>query len=56
MTLDQEKDVLANLLKERSDLIRKHTGVRPSWVSTDVALLGERIDRLREEIIAAEAQ
>lgn len=54
MNLDEEKDVLANLLKERGDLIRKYTGVRPSWVSTDVALLGERIERLREEIIAAE--
>lgn len=54
MNLDQEKDVLANLLKERSDLIRKHSGVRASWVSTDVALLSERIERLRAEIIKAE--
>lgn len=56
MNLNEEKDVLANLLKERSDLIRKYSGVRPSWVSTDVALLGERIERLRAEIIAAEAE
>jgi len=54
MNLDEEKDVLANLLKERSDLIRKYTGVRPSWISTDVAILGERIGRLQKEITEAE--
>ena len=54
MELDGKKDLLANLIKERSDLMCKYSGVRPSWVSTDLALLGDRIDRLRAEIAVAE--
>ena len=50
MTTEELKDYIASLRKERGDLIRKYQGVRPSWVSTDVAILGERIEQAVAEL------
>ena len=52
MTTNEMKDYIARLREERGDLIRKYQGVRPSWVSTDVAILGERIDSAVAELEA----
>ena len=52
MTANEMKDYIARLRKERGDLLRKHSGVRPSWVSTDLAILGERIDSAVAELEA----
>ena len=52
MTANEMKDYIARLRKERGDLLLKYQGVRPSWVSTDVAILGERIDSAVAELEA----
>lgn len=39
------KDCIASLRRQRDDMERRYSGVRPSYVSTDLAILGERIDR-----------
>ena len=53
-TAEELKDIIANCTKERLDLIRRYSGVRPSWVSTDVAILGDRIDKYKEMLAAME--
>lgn len=54
MTTEELKDYIARLRDERSQLLRKHQGVRPSWVSTDVAILGERIEQAVAELEAVQ--
>lgn len=54
MTTDEMKDYIARLRDERSQLLRKHQGVRGSWVSTDLALLSERIEQAVAELEAAQ--
>ena len=54
MTTDEMKDYIARLRDERSQLIRKYQGVRPSWVSCDLAILGERIEQAVAELEAAQ--
>ena len=39
------KDAIASWRKQREELSAKYQGVRPSYVSTDLALLEERIKR-----------
>ena len=39
------KDAIASWRKQREDLSAKYQGVRPSYVSTDLAILEERIQR-----------
>lgn len=56
MTLETRKEILANLIKEREELAAKYRGVRPSWVSTDLALLNARIDIHRAEVEGTEDQ
>ena len=45
------QSVLDNLRRERKQLIEQYHGVRPSRVSTDLGLLSERIEQLKEEIL-----
>ena len=45
MTKDAIKDCIASLRKERDELELRYQGVRPSYVSTDLAILEERIQR-----------
>lgn len=47
MTSDELKDYIARLEAEFSNVATKYRGVRPSWVSTDLALLRDRIDRYK---------
>jgi|GEM_PF-4939815 len=49
MTLPQDeiKDCIAAWSAERSNIAIKYQGVRPSWVSTDLAILEERIARYK---------
>ena len=56
MTTEELKDYIARLRKERGELLRKYQGVRPSWVSTDVAILGERIDRFVAKVKEMEGE
>ena len=37
------ENYLDNLTKQYNDLLQKYQGVRPSWVSTDLAILREKI-------------
>lgn len=50
MTTDEMKDYIARLRDERSQLSLKYQGVRPSWVSCDLAILGERIEQAVAEL------
>ena len=43
--INQLKDCIASLRKERDDLELRYSGVRPSYVSTELAILEERIQR-----------
>lgn len=49
MTEQSLKDFIASKKKELSALLSKHSGVRPSWVSTDVAMLQMEIERAQQE-------
>ncbi len=39
------KDAIASWRKQREELSARYQGVRPSYVSTDLAILEERIQR-----------
>ena len=39
------KDAIASWRKQREQISAKYQGVRPSYVSTDLAILEERIQR-----------
>ena len=43
--INEIKDCIASWRKQRDELELRYQGVRPSYVSTDLAMLGERIDR-----------
>lgn len=47
MTTDEIKDCIAAWTKERDNIERKFQGVRPSYVSTDLAIVEERIERYK---------
>jgi hypothetical protein len=45
------QDMIESKKKDRHDLINQHgTGVRPSWVSTDLAILDHWIMALSNEL------
>jgi len=48
--LDDLKDAVASWRKQRDALAAKYQGVRPSYVSTDLAILEERIQRYVAQI------
>lgn len=45
MEIDQIKDCIASWRKERDQLEAQNQGVRASYISTDLAILEERIQR-----------
>lgn len=49
MTEKQLKDYIVSKKKDLSTLVSKHSGVRPSWVSADVAMLNMEIERAQQE-------
>lgn len=50
------KDCIASLRKERDDLELRYQGVRPSYVSTDLAVLEERIERYKAKLAEMEGE
>jgi len=41
------KDCIASWMRQRDDMERRFSGVRQSYISTDLAILEERISRYR---------
>jgi hypothetical protein len=56
MTKDDLKDCIASWRRQRDDLELRYQGVRPSYVSTDLAILGERIDRFVAKVKEMEGE
>lgn len=48
--LNAIKDCIASWRRERDELELRHQGVRPSYVSTDLAILEERIERYKAKL------
>ena len=48
MTPHEIKDCIAAWREERDNIAREFSGVRPSYVSTDLAILEERIERYKK--------
>ncbi len=48
--LNDLKDAVASWRKQRDELEARHQGVRPSYVSTDLAILEECIQRYVAQI------
>ena len=48
------KDCIASWRRQRDMLEMRYQGVRPSYVSTDLAILGERIDRFVAKLVEME--
>ena len=56
MTKDDIKDCIASWRRQRDELSAKYQGVRPSYVSTDLAILEERIERYKAKLAEMEKQ
>lgn len=50
VTKDEIKDCLAMWQKERDNIAMKFQGVRPSYVSTVLAIMEERINRYTAQL------
>ena len=50
VTKGEIKDCIAAWQKERDNIAMKFQGVRPSYVSTDLAILEERINRYKAKL------
>ena len=50
------KDCIASWRRQRDELSAKYQGVRPSYVSTDLALLEERIERYKAKLAEMEGE
>ena len=48
------KDCIASWRKQRDEMELRYQGVRPSYVSTDLAILEERIERYKKQLKAME--
>ena len=48
------KDCLASWQRQRDEMAMSYQGVRPSYVSTDLAVLGERIERYKAKLAEME--
>ena len=55
-TISDIKDCIASWMRQRDDMERRYSGVRPSFVSTDLAILGERIERYRAKLAEMEGE
>jgi len=56
MTKDDIKDCIASWLRQRDELELRYQGVRPSYVSTDLAILEERIQRYVAQVKEMEGE
>ena len=54
--LNNMKAAIASWRKQRDDLSARYQGVRPGFVSTDLAILGERIDRFVAKVKEMEGE
>jgi hypothetical protein len=50
------KDCIASWMRQRDEMERRYQGVRPSYVSTDLAVLEERIQRFRTRLAEMEGE
>lgn len=50
------KDCIASWQRQRDELSAKFQGVRPSYVSTDLAILEERIMRYKAKLAEMEGE
>ena len=50
------KDCIASWMRQRDAMELRYSGVRPSYVSTDLAILGERISRYRAKLAEMEGE
>jgi hypothetical protein len=50
------KDCIASWMRQRDEMERRFSGVRPSYVSTDLAVLEERIQRFRTRLAEMEGE
>ena len=48
------KDCIASWRRQRDEMERRYSGVRPSYVSCDLAVLEERIGRYRAKLAEME--
>ena len=48
------KDCIASWQLQRDEMEMRHQGVRPSYVSTDLAILEERIERYKAKLTEME--
>ena len=61
MTIEEEINLYRNMIqfheKSCSDLLQRYgTGVRPSWVSEDLALAGHQIRQYKKKLEELEGQ
>jgi hypothetical protein len=56
VTKDDIRTCIESWRKERDELERRHQGVRPSYVSTDLAILEERIERYKAKLAEMEGE
>jgi len=50
------KDCIASWMRQRDEMERRFSGVRPSYVSTDLAVLEERIERYKAKLAEMEGE
>ena len=50
------KDCIASWQRQRDELEMRYQGVRPSYVSTDLAVLEERIERYKAKLAEMEGE
>ena len=50
------KDCIASWRRQRDEMEMRYSGVRPSYVSTDLAVLEERIERYKAKLAEMEGE
>lgn len=50
------KDCIASWMRQRDEMELRYQGVRPSYVSCDLAVLGERIERFKAKLKEMEGE
>ena len=50
------KDCIASWQRQRDDMEMRYSGVRPSYISTDLAILEERIERYKAKLAEMEGE
>ena len=50
------KDCIASWQRQRDEMEMRFSGVRPSYVSTDLAILEERIERYKAKLAEMEGE